>query len=221
MLAKRVPGLTALLILVPILAILMLGVTLTIQCCKHQWFNVYHTEFNLYKLIYQVTNFAVKHNYPLHRSAFTFCESTIPTRLDFGKERYGGPFTTEQIEDVKTFLKILCLLLALGPIFAVDITASNQLPTVAYHLADNSYTALLQPLTNTSSVTYPTILALNGSITPLMITLAIPLYICLLWLYIYKYIPSVFKQTGLTMIFFIGISYHHLTVRHSWTHSFV
>ena len=58
-------------------------------------------------IIYQVLKFAFKHKAPLNRSAFTYWEEDIPSRLDLGKSKYGGPFTTEQFEDVKTVLKIL------------------------------------------------------------------------------------------------------------------
>ena len=188
--------LTKLFILVPIFATSILGVTLVIQCCKHNWFNAYHTEFNPYKLIYQVINYAIKLK---QRSAYTY-DDDVPARLDFGKERYGGPFTTEQVEDVKTFLKILRLLLALGPIFAVDIAASNQLPTVAYHLADDFGTALLLPLKESCSIVYSTILVLNGSITPLIITLVLPLYVSLLRPHMDRCFPRLLKQIGLGMI---------------------
>ena len=33
----------------------------------------------------------------------------MPSRLDLGKSRFGGPFTTEQVEDVKTFFKIIAI----------------------------------------------------------------------------------------------------------------
>ena len=59
------------------------------------------------KNIYGVLKFAVKHKAPLNRSALTYWEENIPSRLDLGKSRYGGPFTTEQVEDVKTFFRIL------------------------------------------------------------------------------------------------------------------
>ena len=55
------------------------------------------------------------YKHPLQRSAFTFSENYIPSRLDFAKERFGGPFTTEQVENVKTFLSILLIIFALGP----------------------------------------------------------------------------------------------------------
>ena len=40
-----------------------------------------------------------RHKYPLQCSAFTFSEDDKPSRLDFAKAKYGGPFTTEQAED--------------------------------------------------------------------------------------------------------------------------
>ena len=59
------------------------------------------------KNIYRIIKFAAKHKAPLNRSALTYWEEDIPSRLDLGKSRYGGPFTTEQVEDVKTFFRIL------------------------------------------------------------------------------------------------------------------
>ena len=39
------------------------------------------------------------HKHPLQRSAFTFSENYIqPSRLDFAKGRFRGPFTSEQVE---------------------------------------------------------------------------------------------------------------------------
>ena len=58
---------------------------------------------NPFKLIYTVVNYAIKHKFPRLRSAFTYCEDDVPSRIDLGKTKYGGPFTTEQVEDVKTF----------------------------------------------------------------------------------------------------------------------
>ena len=66
---------------------------------------------NPFKLIYRVLKYALKHKYACQRSAFTYCEGDIPSRLDFGKSKYGGPFTTEQVEDVKTFFRALGMVL--------------------------------------------------------------------------------------------------------------
>ena len=50
-----------------------------------------------------------------------YADDEEPTRIDFANERYGGPFKTEQVEDVKTFLRILLVLLVLGPAFFLEI----------------------------------------------------------------------------------------------------
>ncbi len=65
------------------------------------------------KTIYRVLKFAVKHKAPLNRSALSYWEEDVPSRMNLGKSRYGGPFTTEQVEDVKTILRLLPLCLAL------------------------------------------------------------------------------------------------------------
>ncbi|MCG8625205.1 MAG: hypothetical protein MJE68_24805, partial [Proteobacteria bacterium] len=48
---------------------------------------------NPFKLVYKVVKFAVKNKHPRCRSAFTYCEDELPSRLDLGKHKYGGPFT--------------------------------------------------------------------------------------------------------------------------------
>ncbi len=58
---------------------------------------------NPLKLIFQVLRYAAKNKYPRLRSAFTYWEDKPYSRIDLGKSKYGGPFTTEQVEDVKTF----------------------------------------------------------------------------------------------------------------------
>ena len=64
---------------------------------------------NPYKLVYKVIKYALQNKQPQRRSAFTFCEDELPSRMDFGKRKYGGPFTTEQVEDVKTFIRVLAV----------------------------------------------------------------------------------------------------------------
>ena len=61
------------------------------------------------KNIYLVLKFAKKHKAPVNRSALTYWEEDIPSRIDLGKSKYGGPFTTEQVEDVKTILRLLAV----------------------------------------------------------------------------------------------------------------
>ena len=60
-----------------------------------------------YISVFKVLQFAKNHKTPLHRSALTYWEDGPPSRLDMGKDKYGGPFTNEQVEDVKTFFRLL------------------------------------------------------------------------------------------------------------------
>ena len=74
---------------------------------------------NPFKLIHRVLWYAIRHDHPEGRSAFTYCEDELPSRLDFGKSKYGGPFTTEQVEDVKTFFRGLGLVVIVSAVFGM------------------------------------------------------------------------------------------------------
>ena len=62
-----------------------------------------------FKVIFNVLRYAKKHKAPVNRSAFTYWEEDIPSRIDLGKSKYGGPFTIEQVEDVKTILRMAAM----------------------------------------------------------------------------------------------------------------
>ncbi len=76
---------------------------------------------NPYKLVYDVFKYAAMHKKFERRSAFTYCEDEPISRIDNGKTRYGGPFTTEQVEDVKVSFRIVLVLLSLGLVFLLDL----------------------------------------------------------------------------------------------------
>lgn len=97
----------------PILFFFCVLLLLLFSCWKRRWFYSEPGQNNPYKMVFQVLNFVRKHKYPLQRSAFTYCDDEEPSRIDFAKERYGRPFSTEQVEDVKTLFRILALLLML------------------------------------------------------------------------------------------------------------
>ena len=93
---------------------------------------------NPYKLVYKVIKYALQNKHPQRRSAFTFCENELPSHnMDFGKSKYGGPFTTEQVEDAKTFLRILvvkivCSLL-LSEAFLVYKHGNKLIRLISHH----------------------------------------------------------------------------------------
>ena len=102
----------------------LLVILLLTSYWKRRWFYSEPGHQNPYRAVYKVIMFAKSHKYPLQRSAFTHCDNYIPSRLDFAKERFGGPFTTEQVENVKTFLRILLILIAVGPVFCLEVPGS-------------------------------------------------------------------------------------------------
>ena len=107
-----------------LLSAIFVSVILCVKSCfMSQWFLKEGTtsnhgikSLNLYRLIYSVLKFAKEHKSPIQRSALTYWEGEIPSRIDLGKRKYGGPFTNEEVENVKTFLQLLKLLLSLSGI---------------------------------------------------------------------------------------------------------
>ncbi len=100
---------------------LLCTVSILCDCFLSHWLIKEPVKQNPMKLIYQVLRYAAKNKYPRMRSAFTYWEDKPYTRIDLGKRKYGGPFTTEQVEDVKTFFRVLGLLAAAFPIMCLMI----------------------------------------------------------------------------------------------------
>ena len=96
---------------------------------------------NPVSLIYKVLKYAAKHKYPVQRSAFTYCENKRLTRLDFGKSKYGGPFTTEQVEDVKTFWRVMLIVLVISMLYIPfnAVYNSNMNFESQFHLTTSSH----------------------------------------------------------------------------------
>ena len=90
---------------------------------------------NPFKSIYKVLQFAAQNKTLRRRSAHTYWEEELPKRIDFGKMKYGGPFTTEEVEDVKVFLRILALM---APVCIFLI--SNFLSDISVSRSSSHYT---------------------------------------------------------------------------------
>ena len=107
--------------------VLPLSCTLSIlsDCCFSHWLVKEPVTSNPLKLIYQVLKYAVKNKYPRLRSAFTYWEDKPYSRIDLGKNKYGGPFTIEQVEDVKTFFRILAVFGFCTPMIILFISLHN------------------------------------------------------------------------------------------------
>ena len=161
---------------------------LVFSCCKHHWFYAEPAQHNPYKTVFKVLNFARKHKYPYRRSAFAFDDRMRPTRIDFAKEMFGGPFTTEQVEDVKTFFRILVVLLALGPIYILEVPTSYFVfPLFTLHTG-------LGPKFETGNCTARWLVVESGTLGYLISVIIFPLYIWLIYSVLWRCIPRMFVR---------------------------
>ena len=152
---------TLVLILVAILGLAATGSLVLLHKTKRHLY-ILRAGLNPFKNNYKVLKYSWNHKVPEHRSAFTYWEEDIPRRIDLGKNKYGGPFTNEEVEDTKTFLRILPLLLCL----------------FGYSLAGDGYSAPDQ-LQRTSCPSLPVLLliVLNPlHMSTLVAVVGIPLY---------------------------------------------
>ena len=100
------------------ISIVISGLFLSLALCSDFIFsgvlNKEHKKYNPMKDLRGVLTYAAKHKQPVKRSAFTFNPNFNPKRIDYAMEYFGGPFTYEQVENVKTFLNMLKVLAAFG-----------------------------------------------------------------------------------------------------------
>ena len=176
------PNLTkALLYTLPGGCFIALSALLLFNCFTHRMFNKERVKYNPYKTIFRILNFARKHKRPVgHPSAFAYCDTFKPSRMDYAKERYGGPFTTSDVEDVKTFIRVSLLLIVLGPIFVIVVPTSFYLfATFASHTGTHIEIGSVK-----CSAEWE--LLQSGLLSEILSTLTMPLYTWLLFSVFYK-----------------------------------
>ena len=169
---------------------------------KQSWFLIDNTRGNSYKLVTNVILFAIRHKVPIRRSAFTFCENELPSRIDFGKRRYGGPYTTEQVEDVKVLINIVKVLISLGPVFLLEIAATLSSIYHPHQSNEGSINHFLEVW-----------LLDYGMLSPLFTIICIPVYVILLKPFIAWFVPNFIKRMGLsiallTILFLLYLLYN-------------
>ena len=107
-----------------VIATIMTIISLIVIVCSRRIITTARVNGNPVKNIFLVLKYSWQHTCPENRSAFTYWENDIPKRIDLGKHKYGGPFTNEEVEDVKTFFRMLFLLLSMFGVHLNDDTFS-------------------------------------------------------------------------------------------------
>lgn len=87
----------------------MLSFAIACDLVFHGWLTKDPVKQNPLRMITGVLQFAATHKHPLRHCAITYCAEK-PSRIDFAKERYGGPYPNQQVEDVKTFFRMLVVM---------------------------------------------------------------------------------------------------------------
>ena len=130
----------------------------------------------------RVLNYARKHKYPENRSALTYWEEEAPSRLDLGKDKYGGPFSEEEVENVKTVFRMIPLFIA---VIGLGCTDEAYWKIMAGNVLTEPFISCLISLNFFKFLT-PSILFI---------------FYFLLRLCLHKYIPSMLKRIGLGLLF--------------------
>ena len=181
-------GLQKFLPVVPITVSMILQLLTTIAClcvlirCKKH-LTIEPARYNPFSTVYKVLKYAWQHKCPVNRSAFTYWEPDIPRRIDLGKRKYGGPFTTEEVEDTKMFFRVVLILISL----------------FGFHLSGNGFTITRKLMTNMcpSEPVWMILAAAPSLLDSLVTLLAVPLLHYVLLPYLHGYIPTMTKRLGI------------------------
>ena len=144
---------------------------------------------NPVKHIGKVLQYARRHTTPVFRSAFTYGEGP-PSRLDLAKDRYGGPYTTEEVEDVKSFGRILLLLSSQFGILLVGGISLFDVRTIGDDRSPSKHKAWF--IIN---------VFFGGKLVWATVpVVAIPIYMIVIRPYFQRYIPSMIKRMGISLV---------------------
>ena len=127
-----------------------------------------------------------------NRSALTYLKEDYPSRLDLGKEKYGAPFSEEQVENVKTVLQLIPLFVSV-----IGLICAEEIRLFKFHTSyDNSQFLSCYILSDT----------LYFGVALFLIVL----YLLMLYKHPVKYIPSMLKRIGLGLVFALSAPLYYV-----------
>ena len=108
--------------------VLVLAVHLTMALGSNyilsHWLDKEQKILNSFPLIRKTVQYSIKHRNKWKR-LFMLGHRGVLSKLNVAKTMYGGPFTSEQVEDVKTFFRVLAVI-------AIFLTVFSGIPTTMY-----------------------------------------------------------------------------------------
>ena len=105
------------------------------------WLFVENERLNPWKSVIKVVHYAATVKRPRERSAFSYGGRIEPSRFDLAKQTEGGAFVSEEVEDVKSFLRLLLVMVAIGGAFMVytGVREGMECCSEYYHVFCNAY----------------------------------------------------------------------------------
>ena len=161
---------------------------------------------NPLKLICKVLKYATRNRVPRRRSAFTYWLEETPSRLDLGKQKFGGPFTEEEVEDVKTFFRLV-------PLIVVATTLGSL----------NNYSEFYKVPSHGESSSLGDFIADPWNTSDLIDLALFLVHLCLVFPLYHRHHPSMLRKIGIgcfacvtAFAFFLTIkAVDHVTTQHS------
>ncbi|XP_011408290.1 PREDICTED: solute carrier family 15 member 4-like [Amphimedon queenslandica] len=181
------------LITAPMVQLLLLIFAVILIClpCTRRTLELHHDRVkkkNPVSLVVGVFKYAKSHKYPENRSAFTYNDEESYNHINFAKERYGGPYSTEEVEDVKTFGQILILFLSLFGFLLTDNTG----------ILIQQYRSFGSLTDHTYSDFWPFLMYFMPKFA--VIVVGVPLYRLILCPFFSRYLPNMTKRMGLGLV---------------------
>ena len=172
------------------------------NCFMSNWFVREPGTPNPYRLVYHVIRFALKHKHPVQHNALTQWENRQPSRLDYGLYKYGGPFTAEEVDNVKKLLKLGAVLLSLFGVFIAAFTLQDDWQSlVMVHIGGR---------TPTPENSLP--LLLEASCDTVVLVFLIPLHELVIYPLFQKYILSMLKRIWMGAVLIIACTVSILVI---------
>ena len=145
------------------------------------------TSPNPLKLIYSVLKYAARNKYPRSRSAFSYWDEK-KSRIDLSKTKYGGPFTFEEVEDVKTFLRMLGIIFVGSFFTGYFIVFTDTEGFMFYRFQDVNF---VENITDISSYHHCLVRQVFHKGASLLIVFGVPLFECFVYPLLQKYSEAV------------------------------
>ena len=170
----------------------LLSVLLVLNRFTKHWFYAADIHYNPYKTVVNVLKYVRAHKYPTYHSAMHWTNGEQPSRFDFAKECYGGPFTSSQVEDVKTLGRVVIVLLAVGPVFVLCVPTSYLIfPMFSFHTVTNR------------SCSLQSIVVETGVLGQLLSLVSLPVITWVVYCVLKNRVPKILTRLEVGIILFI------------------